>query len=758
MRSTSRVILGLLGGVFLLTASAQDTQQPVEIHFTSAVSWKEPGGTRVSYLSGDVRIRMGDMTLRADRVLGWTPPGEKQGFAFRELYAEGNIVQRTPEATVEAESLYFDIPKNRALILKFTLRSQDPKTKLPIVVRANEARKIGATLYSIEEAEVTSCTFGTPHYYVEVRRATLQVEPNQEQPPNKKEQHLDLRPPQGETTVHAEGMSVWAFGVPLLYFPGLSWTLGEEFLLRKLSAGRTSRFGYYELSDWGVPIKIDKKKWGDIILEADYRRVRGWAFGLDLDYNWANYEGSIDSYYLNDMGPNPHNSFDRRFLPLEREERWRVRSFHRHALSEQWRLELELSHLSDRNLLEEFFRKEFQQGKEQETVAYLRYLDGNVGGFLLERHRLNDFQTQIESMPRVSAWWLSEPLGLVHYSQVTDAANQRLMFDEDRPNRPFQTGRFDTLHEFFVPLDFETVQFEPFALGRFTAYENDLEGENEYRTALTGGLRARTMFWGVHPAKAFGMHGLRHVVELEANYANTVESTVHASELFQMDLTDGVDEFEELSLELRNRFETKLPQPDGTWKRHEFLNVGVEVEHYPDSDRDTGFRNANNTMYPFNWITVYPLPGQALQRRHWSNIHWDVTFTPQGVFSLSARGEWNPGESLEETRQVSASLGPIGPVSVSTSHYFLRNSSNSYAFTVTFQPTPKWRLTASTQYDFEREQFLSRQVTLERDLHDAVLQFIFEHSETRDEVRALVALQPKMLLGKKAPLGRQITR
>lgn len=753
MRSTSRVILGLLGGVFLLTASAQDTPQPVEIHFTSAVSWKEPDGTRVSYLSGDVRIRMGDMTLRADRVLGWTPPGEKQGFAFRELYAEGNIVQRTPEATVEAESLYFDIPKNRALILRFTLRSQDPKTQLPIVVRANEARKISATEYLIEEGSATTCVFGTPHYDVEVRRARVRIEPDQEQPP--KQDQPDLRPPKGETRVEAEDASLWVMGVPFFYLPGLAWTPGKEFLLRKLSVGQTSRFGYYELSDWGLPIKIDQKKWGDWIVEADYRRVRGWAFGADLEYKWGSYEGYIDSYYLNDMGPNPHNSFDRRFIPLEREERWRVRSFHRHALSEQWRLELELSHLSDRNLLEEFFRKEFQQGKEQETVAYLRYLDGNVGGFLLERHRLNDFQTQIEYMPRVSTWRLSQPFGFVRYSQVTDAANQRLMFNEALPDRPFRTGRFDTLHEFFAPLDFEAVQLEPFALGRFTAYENDLESEQEHRTAVTGGLRMRTVFWGVHPAEAFGMHGLRHIAELEANYANTVESTVHASELFQMDAVDAVDEFEELSLELRHRFQTKLPQPDGTWRRHEFLNIGVEVEYYPDSDRDTGFRNENNTTYPFNWVSLYPVPRHTMERRQWSNINWDVVFTPQGIFSLTARGEWNPEDSLEESRQVSVGLTPWKRLSVGVSHYFLKHSSNSYAFSVTFDPTDRWRLTASTQYDYARDEYLSRNLTLERDLHDAVLQFIFERSETRDEVRALVAVQPKAILaGKSARAGR----
>lgn len=751
MRNARCAILAFLGGVFLSATSAQDTQPPVEIEFTDAVTWKEPDGTRVSYLSGDVRIRRGEMTLRADRVLGWTPPGERQGFAFRELYAEGNIVQRTPEATVEAESLYLDFANNRALILKFTLRSQDPKTKLPMVVRAEEARRISATEYVFERGRATTCVFGTPHYEVEVRRARVRIEPAE--PPAG--DRLELRPPRGQTRVEAEGASLELMGVPFFYLPGLAWTLGDEFYLRRLRVGRTSRFGYYALSDWGLPVKVDGKKWGDVLVEADWRHVRGWAFGLDLDYNWANYEGYIDSYYLNDLGPNPHNSFDRRFIPLEREERWRVRSFHRHALGEGWRLELEASHLSDRNLLEEFFPKEFKQGKEQETVAYLRYLHGNVGGFLLERHRLNDFQTQIEYMPRISAWWLSEPLGPVRYSQVTDAANQRLMFDEARPDRPFQTGRFDTLHEFFVPLDLEAVQFEPFALGRFTAYENDLQSEQEYRTAVTGGLRARTVFWAVHPAESFGMHGVRHIVELEAGYANTVESTVHASELFQMDAVDAVDEFEELSLELRHRFQTKLRQADGTWKRHEFLNVGVEAEYYPDPERDTGFRNENNTIYPFNWIAVYPVPRHAMERRLWSNLFWDVSFTPQGIFSLAARGEWNPQDSLEESRQVSVGVTPWPRLSVGVGHYFLKDSSNTYSVSVTFDPTDKWRAAAAVHYDFESDRYLSQKLIVERDLHDAVLQLIFERSQTRDEVRALVAIQPKVLLAQKsAPAGR----
>jgi hypothetical protein len=49
---------------------------------------------------------------------------------------------------------------------------------------------------------------------------------------------------------------------------------------------------------------------------------------------------------------------------------------------------------------------------------------------------------------------------------------------------------------------------------------------------------------------------------------------------------------------------------------------------------------------------------------------------------------------------------------------------------LSFQPTPNWRGTWSTVYDFEDERFLQHNIALTRDLHDWTAQFRFTRTVT----------------------------
>ena len=73
----------------------------------------------------------------------------------------------------------------------------------------------------------------------------------------------------------------------------------------------------------------------------------------------------------------------------------------------------------------------------------------------------------------------------------------------------------------------------------------------------------------------------------------------------------------------------------------------------------------------------------------------------------------------------------------------VRRVANAWRASVLFDPSEKWSLAASVQYDFEREAFIRREVLVGRDVHDFVLEFHFERDDARDELKFSVTLVPK---------------
>ena len=71
---------------------------------------------------------------------------------------------------------------------------------------------------------------------------------------------------------------------------------------------------------------------------------------------------------------------------------------------------MELSYLSDRGFLEEFFESEFDNGKEQETLLHLKKQRANWAFTALAQTRLMDFTTATERLPDLGFFVVGQPL------------------------------------------------------------------------------------------------------------------------------------------------------------------------------------------------------------------------------------------------------------------------------------------------------------------------------------------------------------
>ncbi len=731
---------------------AQETKprppQEIEIEAGDGVAWQE-GELLAQFLTGQVVVKSAEFELRASRAIAWIR--QKSGVPLEEIYAEGNVVFRQGAQTLRAERFYYNLRESKALIVDLRGKGQGTLPEQAFFVAAREARMTALGHLEAKDVRLTTCPYGVPHYHVEIAEAAL----SGEDPRPRKPGTIDPFP-FDKFSMRFESISPELGGAPLFFLPGLvlgSWI--KDFPLQGVRYGNSSRFGHQVLTDWGVRIrKRDEagkpRTWGELRGELDWREERGWGGGIDLEYGWrpAGYAGFVDTYFLADQGRNLDVEFEQKFAPLEREERGKAHAFHRHDVHPSWRYELEAHYVSDRDFLEEFFEKEFKELKPPETAAYVRWIDGNAAAYVLERHRLNDFQTQDEVLPRVGFFLFEQPAlsaedwGLVA-SHSFDAVRLRRRFDEDLHLETAEVWRLDAASTLRTPFDLGVAQLSPFVEYRFTAYDDDLAGETEVRSRASAGGRLVSQVHATHADLAWdrgGLRGLRHVVEAEARYAAAVYGNVPASELFFFEPVDGLGEFQELALELRQRFLTR----DGEGRPFEFLSLVGGIEYYPDPGRDTLADRPDNREPPFSWIGLTPDSG-AFDRRDWSNVFYEISFTPRGFLHVQGAGEFNPYSTDERVRQVRATMLPLERVLVWGESTFVLGVADAYTMGAAWELTPKWSISASAQYDFESDEFIKQGIRVSRDFHDFVLEAVFERNFARDDVKFYVTLVPKFL-------------
>jgi hypothetical protein len=407
-------------------------------------------------------------------------------------------------------------------------------------------------------------------------------------------------------------------------------------------------------------------------------------------------------------------------------------------------------YLSDSSLLPEFFPHEFKEEKPPETAAYLRWVDGDMGAFLLGTYRLNNFQNQDEYKPRVDFNLLSHPIlgGLMdnlYLTERVDLVDIRHRYEADLALRSVDTWRFDVETQLASVFDFTYFQISPFIQNRLTYYEEDLAGDSRLRDLWTAGTRLTTQVHATHSDftwERVGIHGLRHVVEFEARYANNFSNNVPPSDLFPFEPVDQLDRYEEVAFEIRQRFLTK----DGANHPFEFMTCAVGIEYYPDSLRDTTSANVNNYVPPFSWIPLTTQPNSAFYpRRNWSNFHYEVSLKPRNFFTVSASGEYNPLTHAEEVREVAVTINPIEKFTLSVSQERVKGVTDAFTLGMTWAMTPKWTVSVFGQYDFKAGDYLKQEVVLARDFHDFSVEAVYERDFTQAENRFLVAFVPKFL-------------
>lgn len=745
----------------LLAAQSTQGPAPSTVEFDDFRMWKE--GTEYVYLfTGRPKLRHLELDLKADIIVAWsgkpfTESGGKTGeFAFDSMYAEGSVVFQKKSAKLSMEAMYYDFKNEKGYSVNVVSRGWDKEKGLPVVIRAKEAREITGGVIVMKDATVSTCNFAARHYTFSISELELKFD---------KDEKGNYQSNYHASAAHATYVLE---GIPIFYIPYFSFNSTDDPLIRSLKVGKSNRFGYFVLSEFGTNLHQgdldslnpwddgvadgDNKKVGAVIFQLDYREQRGWAYGLDTKYKWRKSNGFVDTYYLKDRGPDEGNDFDRRFLPLEHSDRGRAGLFHREEITPNLRGELEVTYISDRNLLPEFFEQEYKEEKEKESAVYLRWKKDNQMAYILGRYRLNGFQTQNEYLPALEYAVHQEPffpnsVNGFYFSSITSLEDIRKMYDQDLDVRSRRMWRLDSSNDITMPYDMGYVQFVPFVGGRLTFFEEDLAEESLTRVIGSAGLRASTNIHRRYPfhSEFLGMEGLRHIVDIEARYANNYYANVTPEEIYQYDNVDAVGEMEEIALEFRNRFQTHVRGLTGKMESYEFMEIALGMEYYPRSGRDTTHFRPQNFLPPFDWMTVAPEQLTDFPRRAHSNLYWEYTVKPKNYLSLAAYGEYNTREEKEENREVIVAVSPVRTVTLGVDQRFVSKYSRGTVYSVEWAASETWYVKAATVYDYHLREYIGRGLSVSREFHDFVIAIGMTDDRTRDERLILVSITPKFL-------------
>lgn len=428
-------------------------------------------------------------------------------------YLEGDVLLVYGDRVVRAERLYYDFARYRALILDGVFRVDIPERQIPLYVRADEIRQLSAREFSASKARVTTSEFYSPHYHVGADKVYIR--------------DRTQRDAQGRTqrqiagTYEMVNTTLNVAGVPIGYWP---YSRGDveasETLLRRFSTGYSGDFGVEAQTTWNFfsLIGAERPPGYDADLQLDYFSDRGPAIGINTNYQRDDYYGLSRGYYIRDRGDDNFGPF--RDNSPDTENRGRLLWRHRHYLPNDWEATLEFAYLSDPGFLEEYRKSEWFEGKEQETVLYLKRAKDTEAVTFLANWRTVDFVRQTEHLPELAYRRIGDtlgPLGFYHESRVgavrfrpEDERDvlESLRFRNDRPTD--MTARADVRQEAELPLKLPGGNLVPFATVRGSAWDG--------QPLASGAL------W-----RGFGVYGLRG-----ASYLSRVFDDVR-SELFDID-------------------------------------------------------------------------------------------------------------------------------------------------------------------------------------------------------------------------------
>lgn len=738
-----------------------DGQEIITFIGRTYVWWEQPAA-----LEGQPAQRM---EVEADNLVLWrrTPEAKaNQAEAFVEkeagisdIYAAGNIQFRQGQWTITADNFYYDLQGQRGVANNVVLKTFDVTRGVPLYVRAKELRQISETQFEGQDIVLTTSEFAKPQFsatagLIRVENRTPAGETPASAPPS-------------DIQVEARNVRFKYGSVTIFALPKFSANADRPDLpIRGVRGGYDSTFGAAVETRWYLNrlLGLNEPAGTTSTLDVDYFSKRGPGGGVEVGYQRETYFGSLLGYIIDDHGVD-RLSRTRKDVDVPEDLRGRFFLQHRQYLPYNWQLTAEVSYLSDQNFLEQFYRTEYNIGKEQETLLYLKRIQDNWGLAFLGKVRINDFMDQVEELPSAEYHLTGQSLfdDLFTFYSDTQVSQYRYRFAPDNPAAQTEPHNFflftGTRNELDLPLKLGENKVVPFVAGTFgyddgPEFHAGLDGEPAHPETAIGigeaGVRvAPQPFWSVYPdvqSRLWDLNQMRHVI------APTLTAVKYvASE-------EVAEQRDTLDLGLAQRWQTKRG-PLYDLRTVNWLEVNTDFVWVSDSRPETAGADRLLWNAPFIPLTdraarvIPPIDRRSTDlfgpRQNYASA--DAILRLTDTTAILADGYY--GMQTGDVEQVDAGLSRIvwPDLSYYVGNRYLRRfftesgerTSNALTFAITYILNPRYTLVFSDQYDYGIGANITSEVSLIRKYHRMNLALTFSVDGTMDETRVVLGLWPE---------------
>ncbi|VAX42112.1 hypothetical protein MNBD_PLANCTO03-1765, partial [hydrothermal vent metagenome] len=304
--------------------------------------------------------------------LGQFKPEDIEG-----LYLEGDVNITDGKYTIRGPRIYYDVSRDRALLVDAVFWTYDAKLRMPLYVRAEALRQESASEFVATEATIANTRFARPHMSIGASSVTV----------------TQYTRADGSTGNHvdARNLTARAGSLPFLWWP--AW-IGdpERFPLRNFQFSSSSRTGPAWKTTWDLHtlLGLDRTAGLNSDLLIDYYDQRGFALGTDTTWQTNQMRGGVFAYLLFDDNGEDVTPGGRR-VDVTGEMRSMILAENRWRLNPLWSITAEGAYISDPRFLTALWPKLADESRELTTRARLERTDENSQFAFEAKSNLNDF-------------------------------------------------------------------------------------------------------------------------------------------------------------------------------------------------------------------------------------------------------------------------------------------------------------------------------------------------------------------------------
>lgn len=756
---------------------------------------------------------LGDaIDVSADRLVIWTVnlfEMNERGESLQadnlplEIYLEGNVVFRQGESVIHADRMYYDVTRKRGIVLDAELLTPVPGYEGWLRLRTKILQQLDKNRFFAEDAFLTSSRMGRPGYRIQVDNVTLDktVEPVID-PVTGLPQFDEAGRPVVDHEYFTTSRNNFLFirELPVFYWPVLATNLEEPtFYVKRVRVKNDSIFGTQVLTDWDMFQILgwrNRPEGTDWEASLDYLGERGWGHGTNATYARGNFfgipgpaAGQVDYWGIEDDGLD-NLGLGRRDLDPEKDYRYRLFWQHRQRLPGDFRVTAEAGWISDRNFLEQYFEREWDELKDQTTGIELKRLTDNRAWSVTADARINSHVTQTEWLPRFDHFWLGQELlgdrltwyehtnvGYARFRTTTqpdDPADLALFrwlpWESTSPTDPLSVEgeRFATRHEIDLPFQLGPFKIVPYGLGEFAHWGADVNGDDLQRLYGQAGVRASLPVWRVDPGvqnHLFNVNGLAHKVVFDAEFA-VAESDQN---LGLLPLYDPLDDnsieafrrrytvttfggavpaqFDERSYALRSGLASWVTSPS-TEIADDLMFVRLGMRHRWQTKR--GAPGKERTV---DWVTldthatVFPRPDDDNFGEMIGLVDYDLKWHVGERVSVLSSGYFDFFDQGGRMVSLGGYLNrpPRGGIYAGIHYMDGPFSSTIFSYSHTYRMSDKWVMAFGSSYDILNNRNIGQSLSFTRVGESFLVSAGFNIDTSRDSIGVQFAVEPRFL-------------